>query len=220
MSDSLDSTPEQLSSPRRLLWFVAIAGLGFLVATPFRRSTEEAVEIAASQQELASTRFARASDFRGPASLDSADLPPSLPFVGAQQPAKKEALLSPVPKPLKSRGADSPPAIPAAYEPLVQPERTDPAFLANENTDPAKVLPPQLRELSQGQRWPIQARHQETSMEVPPRPYRIRDGDTLESIAERYLGDPNRAGEIYERNRSLLPQPNILPLGQTLLIPQ
>ena len=73
MSDSLDSTPEQLSSPRRLLWFVAIAGLGFLVATPFRRSTEEAVEIAASQQELASTRFARASDFRGPASLDSAD---------------------------------------------------------------------------------------------------------------------------------------------------
>ena len=57
-------------------------------------------------------------------------------------------------------------------------------------------------------------------MEVPPRPYRIRDGDTLESIAERYLGDPNRAGEIYERNRSLLPQPNILPLGQTLLIPQ
>lgn len=220
MSDDLDSTCEPLSSPRRLLWFVAIAGFGCLAATPFRRSTEDAGKVAAAQQELASTRFARASDFRGPAAVDGAHLPPSLPFVGTQKTTASEALLAPVPKPLQSREANSPPAIPAAYEPLVKPERTNPAFLANEETDSANVLPPHLRELSQGQRWPIQARHQESSVEVPPRPYRIRDGDTLESIAERFLGNPNRAGEIYERNRSILPQPNILPLGQTLLIPQ
>jgi hypothetical protein len=220
MSDDLDSTSEQISSPRRLIWFVAIAGFGCLVASPFRRSAEEANEVGAHPQELASTRFARASDFRGPALVGDAQLPPSLPFVGTKKPSTKEALLAPVPKPLQSRQAASTPAIPATYEPLVKPENRDPAFLADDETGPANVLPQHLRNLSQGQRWPIQARHQESTLEVPPRPYRIRDGDTLESIAERFLGNPNRAAEIFERNRSVLPQPNILPLGQTLLIPQ
>ncbi len=52
-----------------------------------------------------------------------------------------------------------------------------------------------------------------------PRPYRLRDGDTLEKIADRLLGDRSRAAEIFELNRSLISQPDLLPVGVTILLP-
>jgi nucleoid-associated protein YgaU len=53
----------------------------------------------------------------------------------------------------------------------------------------------------------------------PPRPYRIRDRDTLELIAERLLGDKNRATEIFEANRNVLARPDLLPVGVTIMLP-
>jgi len=52
-----------------------------------------------------------------------------------------------------------------------------------------------------------------------PRPYRLRDGDTLEGLAERFLGDRRRAAEIYEANRGQLARPDLLPVGTTIMIP-
>ena len=52
-----------------------------------------------------------------------------------------------------------------------------------------------------------------------PRPYRLRDGDTLEKIAERLLGNGQRADEIFELNRGLLTRPDLLPVGVTILLP-
>jgi nucleoid-associated protein YgaU len=52
-----------------------------------------------------------------------------------------------------------------------------------------------------------------------PRPYRLRDGDTLESIAGRLLGDANRAAEVFEMNRGVLTRPDLLPVGVTILLP-
>jgi len=54
---------------------------------------------------------------------------------------------------------------------------------------------------------------------IPRRTHRIVDGDTLARLAERYLGDPNRAGEIFQLNRQLLPSPKILPIGAVLQLP-
>lgn len=47
----------------------------------------------------------------------------------------------------------------------------------------------------------------------------IRDGDTLQDIARRHLGDAERWQEIYELNRQLLPDPDILPIGLELRLP-
>jgi nucleoid-associated protein YgaU len=47
----------------------------------------------------------------------------------------------------------------------------------------------------------------------------IHGGDTLESIAERYLGDARRAWELFDLNRDVLENPHILPLGAELRIP-
>jgi len=52
-----------------------------------------------------------------------------------------------------------------------------------------------------------------------PRPYRLRDGDTLEKIAERFLEDRGRAGEIFEANRDVLTRPDLLPVGVTIMLP-
>ena len=53
----------------------------------------------------------------------------------------------------------------------------------------------------------------------PPKPYRIRDGDTLEKIAERLLGNRERANEIFEANRDVLARPDLLPVGATIQLP-
>lgn len=53
----------------------------------------------------------------------------------------------------------------------------------------------------------------------PVRRHRIVDGDTLEALAERYLGSTDRSLEIYEANRDVLPGPGLLPIGAELRIP-
>lgn len=65
--------------------------------------------------------------------------------------------------------------------------------------------------------------HQSAELRRPPtqpaRRYRLRDGDRLTDLARKYLGDENRAGEIWEMNRHVLPHPEVLPLGTEILLP-
>jgi nucleoid-associated protein YgaU len=51
------------------------------------------------------------------------------------------------------------------------------------------------------------------------RTHTVVDGDTLTALAERYLGSPGRALEIYNANRLSLPSPDVLPIGVELRIP-
>jgi nucleoid-associated protein YgaU len=47
----------------------------------------------------------------------------------------------------------------------------------------------------------------------------IHNGDTLERLAERYLGDGARALELFDLNRDVLENPHLLPLGVELRVP-
>ncbi len=47
----------------------------------------------------------------------------------------------------------------------------------------------------------------------------VRNTDTLEKLAERYLDDAGRAMEIFDLNRSQLSNPHLLPIGAKLKIP-
>lgn len=51
------------------------------------------------------------------------------------------------------------------------------------------------------------------------RRHRLTDGDSLERLAERYLGDAARAEEIFAINSDLLAAPDLLPLGKIIRIP-
>jgi LysM repeat protein len=48
----------------------------------------------------------------------------------------------------------------------------------------------------------------------------VADGDSLPKIAERYLRDAARAREIFDLNRDVLTNPDLLPIGTELRIPQ
>jgi nucleoid-associated protein YgaU len=47
----------------------------------------------------------------------------------------------------------------------------------------------------------------------------VRNGDTLEKLAERYLGTTARALELFDLNRDQLVNPHLLPIGGELRIP-
>lgn len=53
----------------------------------------------------------------------------------------------------------------------------------------------------------------------PSRQHRIIDGDDLKNLAMKYLSDPQRHMEIFEANRDKLTSPDLLPIGETLVIP-
>jgi nucleoid-associated protein YgaU len=55
--------------------------------------------------------------------------------------------------------------------------------------------------------------------QMRPRTYTLRDGDTLEDLAERFLGTQARAREIFEANRAVLTAPDLLPVGIAIVIP-
>lgn len=52
-----------------------------------------------------------------------------------------------------------------------------------------------------------------------PREYTVREGDTLSSIAERFLGKRSRWQELFELNRSRLKDPNQVAPGTRLTLP-
>ena len=51
------------------------------------------------------------------------------------------------------------------------------------------------------------------------RSYIVQDGDSLERLAQRYLGDEGRAIELFDLNREVLENPHLLRIGTELKIP-
>jgi nucleoid-associated protein YgaU len=58
-----------------------------------------------------------------------------------------------------------------------------------------------------------------TKRDEPERRHRIADGDTLEAIAERYLGTRTEWRSIFAHNDGILTDPAILPIGEEIKIP-
>jgi len=50
--------------------------------------------------------------------------------------------------------------------------------------------------------------------------YTIRDGDTLEKVAKKFLGDASRWPEIYEANKNVIEKPSRIFPGQVIVIPE
>jgi nucleoid-associated protein YgaU len=49
--------------------------------------------------------------------------------------------------------------------------------------------------------------------------HEVKKGDTLWKIAEQYYGDGNLYKEIFEANKDILKDPNVIKVGQKLKIP-
>ena len=149
--------------------------------------------------------------FRHPAA------PVGVPPPGATEPlVLRQRLLPAAPTPAW-RYDNSPAARPAdpvvaQAPPAAQPRSDEPPSLARTYPD-APPIPTSRwgNSLGMGGDWP--------SAEELVRTHTVVDGDTLAALAERYLGSPGRASEIYNANRLLLPSPDVLPIGVELTIP-
>ena len=89
--------------------------------------------------------------------------------------------------------------------------------------EPASLEPAPPPDLARSYPYPPPHHGAEGLAELLPRRglwHVIEDGDTLESLAERYLGSAERAEELYEANRDRLLQPDVLPIGIELVIPR
>jgi LysM repeat protein len=52
-----------------------------------------------------------------------------------------------------------------------------------------------------------------------PRHYTVRPGDTLSSIAQRFYGNPANWRGLYQANRSVIRNPNVIQPGEVLNVP-
>jgi nucleoid-associated protein YgaU len=117
---------------------------------------------------------------------------PDATTVGNQHLVSVVAKTNPGPPPQEVRrdGLQAPPSIASAFEPLVT------------------LFPVATEETTT------------TIRDAPERRHRIADGDTLEALAERYLGNRNQWRLIFEANDGVLTDRNILPIGKEIQIPQ
>jgi nucleoid-associated protein YgaU len=144
--------------------------------------------------------------------------------------------VSPTPAAAEQVRTHSPQNVPA---PIAQPQEASPCVPAESvappasiSQRPATVVKPLGRMVSPP---PLAPKYPETnrtvgshwgpSMEMmlptnrAATTHRIVDGDTLEGLAQRYLGSPARAREIFDANRNVLTNPRLLPIGVELKIP-
>jgi len=60
----------------------------------------------------------------------------------------------------------------------------------------------------------------EEAAEAEERIYEVVSGDTLGAIAKKYYGNANSYMKIFEANRDILDNPNLIKVGQKLRIPE
>jgi nucleoid-associated protein YgaU len=68
-------------------------------------------------------------------------------------------------------------------------------------------------------RRPLAAAAEAEPVEVAPRFYTVVRGDTLSKIAKAHYGDANKYPVIFEANKPMLKDPNLIYPGQVLRIP-
>jgi nucleoid-associated protein YgaU len=49
--------------------------------------------------------------------------------------------------------------------------------------------------------------------------HEVKKGETLSKIAEQYYGDPSLYPKIFDANKDILKNPNLIKVGQKLRIP-
>lgn len=79
----------------------------------------------------------------------------------------------------------------------------------------------QIRRITAPKRTPVPAQAQESpAAPAVPRSYQVKDGDTLQSIAQKFYGDAGRWVDIYELNADRIERGGTVRQGQTLLLPE
>lgn len=184
-----------MSLMKRLTLGLGIIALGVCLAWPFRRpAPPEATLVADTADSQLSLGEGVSLQMPGQTMTAPLASKPPAPWTAEDKPASDETGSDTTDVATESTQT-IPPALPDQYHPLFKPP------LAGDGSGRV-VLPA-------GPQVPRK----------PPKKHTIHDGDTLESLAVRYLGDARRAGDILEANRGVLKDPDLLPIGVVITIP-
>lgn len=149
-----------------------------------------------------------------------------LPTASNAAPRESQPVLRHRREPLEASGVTSARRTPPiAAHALAGTSPAPPTLLTPAPSSPeAPTLPRSYPEAGQrmASRWGVSfAFGTETQCLVEhPRRHRVADGDTLVGLAQRYLGSAEYARLIYEANCDLLSDPDLLPIGLELKIPE
>ncbi len=186
-----------MSHTKRLVLGLGVMGLCLVAALPFRHTSPPATTLVADAADN-QLSLGEGVSLQMPGQTMTVPLPtqPRPPF-----PAEAEQPAEPPPMAELSVQEDvsaltKPPALADQYRPLFKP------VASTDNSGRVLPLGPQP-----------------TLPAKPLKRHTIHDGDTLESLAVRYLGDSQRAAEILQLNRNVLSDPELLPIGMTIVIP-
>ncbi|QDT69903.1 LysM domain/BON superfamily protein [Planctomycetes bacterium MalM25] len=133
------------------------------------------------------------------------------PHTVAKEPTVWPELRSPLAEPAPSAPA---PSAPASLD--NSPYGARPSFDASASTSAFPPLTPNREAAPGSSLAPVQRQPVATTYTQ----HVVTDGDTLPTIAERYLGDSARAQELFELNRDRLDHPDVLPIGMVLRAPE
>ena len=172
--------------------------LGLLCSLPFRHSQPiDVADLDASLQSPAMLGDGIALQVPGQTAVEPYEMGKLVPLptdVPARQAEVQEEIVFTT---ATSAEFSQPPPLPDEYQPLYSPD---------------------VERLPSGGRVVVK---RENLAATPKRLRRhtIRDGDTLASLAQRYLGSSERSKEILAANRSVLESPDVLPIGIEIVIP-
>ena len=137
-------------------------------------------------------------------------------------PSESQTSMQPVPPPGTDRALASVPTRDSEFTPRTLPAADDAQQTAGQHTPPPFPAYPGLVSLprvhEENELAALPRRHPLDEL-APAKQHVIKDGDTLESIAARYLGDAARHHEIFAANRHVLAHPELLPIGVSITIP-
>ena len=142
------------------------------------------------------------------------------PLLPARSGVTTVAATQPASKPIAVDRPFSPQAVVAASvvatQDNLQCAGPDPFAAAPELTVGGAAKPPLGRELG-AERQAVAAGLEQA--QADGRIHVVHQGDSLDRLAKRYLGNEARALEIFDLNRDLLQNPHLLPIGAELRIP-
>ncbi|MEX0939353.1 MAG: hypothetical protein WDZ59_15930 [Pirellulales bacterium] len=175
---------------------ICVLASGIGLAMLFRKAPDaESRNGATSQSEVTFRAGAAKTEDNSPPAAHPANAPSS-----AAEPSGQR--LVPL-KPVIPAESDLPPRLSPSFPPYVR------AHEASHSGQPA------------ADRTTPGAPQREAVGEQPKeeRTHKIADGDTLRSVATRYLDDGDRYLEVFHANRAVLTSPDLLPIGGELKIP-
>jgi nucleoid-associated protein YgaU len=186
----------------------AILTLGFVLAWPFRKSASDMAPPVSTTQPPADTLRANNGD-----PIAAQKPTESIVPVAPNQVAAQMASIGPANEAPKS--ADKLESFDIANHPALVGDANAPAsesLVAQGDVPPAAIQPAYDTTVpnpkTSTDEWPAELVHV------------VTNGDTLEKLAERYLGDAGRALEIFDLNRDQLSNPHLLPIGVELRVPR